>query len=162
MWFNSSAPSNTPEPFHGPRFPIATIRDNVEAVHRLLVDSLRITHLKAVIGFSMGAEQAFQWAVSYPDFSDRIVATAGTARCWPHGIVRLEAGIESILLDPAFKGGDYTSPPKQGVAMKIIGADCLGVMARYVMIGEREETESRPTCRAAPNLQFPRESLTAC
>ena len=35
---HSSSPSNTPEPYHGPRFPRATIRDNVEAVHRLLVD----------------------------------------------------------------------------------------------------------------------------
>jgi len=31
---NSSSPSNTPEPYHGPRFPVTTIRDNVEAVHR--------------------------------------------------------------------------------------------------------------------------------
>src|SRR3954463_890207 len=83
---SSSSPSNTPEPFHGPRFPVTTIRDNVEAVHRLLVDELRIIHLRAVIGFSMGAEQAFQWAVSYPSFADRIVATSGTAKAWPHGI----------------------------------------------------------------------------
>ena len=26
----SSSPSNTPEPFHGPRFPVMTIRDNVQ------------------------------------------------------------------------------------------------------------------------------------
>src|SRR6267378_4423417 len=69
----SSSPSNTPEPFHGPRFPVMTIRDNVEAVHRLLTEDLKVTHLKAVIGFSMGAQQAFQWAVSYPAFADRIV-----------------------------------------------------------------------------------------
>jgi homoserine O-acetyltransferase/O-succinyltransferase len=74
---SSSSPSNTPEPFHGPRFPVMTIRDNVEAVHRLLTDELKITHLRAIVGFSMGAEQAFQWAVSYPDFADRIVATYG-------------------------------------------------------------------------------------
>src|SRR5262249_39652428 len=72
----SSSPSNTPEPFHGPRFPVMTIRDNVEAGHRLLTEELKITHLRAIIGFSMGAEQAFQWAVSYPDFADRIVATS--------------------------------------------------------------------------------------
>src|SRR5215831_2932253 len=40
----SSSPSNTPEPFHGPRFPVMTIRDNVEAVHRLLTDELKISH----------------------------------------------------------------------------------------------------------------------
>src|SRR5260370_30347853 len=34
----SSSPSNTPEPFHGPRFPVTTIRDNVEARHRLLAE----------------------------------------------------------------------------------------------------------------------------
>ena len=38
----------------------------------------------------MGAEQAFQWAVSYPDFTGRIVATSGTAKTYPHGVVRLE------------------------------------------------------------------------
>ena len=37
----SSSPSNTPEPFHGPRFPVTTIRDNVEAVHQLLTAGAR-------------------------------------------------------------------------------------------------------------------------
>jgi homoserine O-acetyltransferase/O-succinyltransferase len=114
---HSSSPSNTPEPHHGPRFPRATIRDNVEAVHRLLVHELRVTRLVAVIGFSMGAEQAFQWAVSYPDFVDRIVALAGTARCWPHGRVRLEAQIAAIESDTAFRKGDYSAPPTRGLRL---------------------------------------------
>src|SRR5271156_5504336 len=80
---HSSSPSNTPEPFHGPRFPVMTIRDNVEAVHRLLTEELKITHVRAIIGFSMGGQQAFQWAVSYPAFADRIVATASTAKNYP-------------------------------------------------------------------------------
>ena len=111
----SSSPSNTPPPFHGPRFPVTTIRDNVEAVRRLLEDGLGVHHLKAVIGFSMGAEQAFQWAVSHPKFVDKIVATSGTARCWPHGIVRLESQIRAITVDPAFKGGDYKDQPARGI-----------------------------------------------
>jgi len=72
----SSSPSNTPPPFDGPRFPVMTIRDNVNAAHQLLTKELHISHLRAVIGFSMGAQQAFQWAVSYPDFMDRIVASS--------------------------------------------------------------------------------------
>jgi homoserine O-acetyltransferase len=112
---HSSSPSNTPEPFHGPRFPVTTIRDNVEAVHRLLVEDLKVTHVRAVIGFSMGAEQAFQWAVSYPGFADRIVATSGTAKAWPHGVVRLEGQIAALTADPAFNGGDYTAPPRKGL-----------------------------------------------
>ena len=112
---HSSSPSNTPEPFHGPRFPVTTIRDNVEAVHRLLAEDLKVTHVRAVIGFSMGAQQAFQWAVSYPGFADRIVATSGTAKTWPHGIVRLEGQIAALTADPVFNGGDYTSPPRKGL-----------------------------------------------
>jgi homoserine O-acetyltransferase/O-succinyltransferase len=112
---HSSSPSNTPEPLHGPRFPVTTIRDNVEAAHRLLTEELHITHLRAIIGFSMGAQQAFQWAVSYPDFADRIVATAGTAKTYPHGFVRLEGQIAALTTDAAFQNGDYTSPPKKGL-----------------------------------------------
>src|SRR5271170_1970174 len=112
---NSSSPSNTPEPYHGPRFPVTTIRDNVEAVHRLLTEELKVTHLRALIGFSMGAEQAFQWAVSYPTFTDRIVATSGTAKCYPHGVVRLESEIGAIAGDPVFQNGDYTARPVKGI-----------------------------------------------
>jgi homoserine O-acetyltransferase len=111
----SSSPSNTPEPFHGPRFPVMTMRDNVNAVHQMLTEQLGVKHLRAVIGFSMGAQQAFQWAVSYPDFMDRIVATSGTAKTYGHGIVRNEGEIGAIETDEAFKGGDYTVEPKKGI-----------------------------------------------
>ncbi|HET9837955.1 MAG TPA: alpha/beta fold hydrolase [Candidatus Angelobacter sp.] len=112
---HSSSPSNTAEPFHGPRFPVTTIRDNVEAVHRLLTEELKVTHVRAIVGFSMGAQQAFQWAVSYPRFADRIVATAGTAKTWPHGVVRLEGQIVALTADAEFKNGDYTEQPKKGL-----------------------------------------------
>jgi homoserine O-acetyltransferase len=111
----SSSPSNTPEPFHGPRFPVMTIRDNVDAVHRMLTDELHVRHLKAVIGFSMGAQQAFQWAVSHPDFMDRIVATSGTAKTYEHGVVRLEGQIAAIKADSTFNNGDYSEQPKKGL-----------------------------------------------
>jgi homoserine O-acetyltransferase/O-succinyltransferase len=111
----SSSPSNTPEPYHGPRFPVMTIRDNVEAVHRLLTEELHVRHLRAVIGFSMGAQQAFQWSVSYPDFMDRIVATAGTAKTYGHGVVRLEGQIAALTADPTFNHGDYKDEPVVGI-----------------------------------------------
>jgi len=113
---SSTSPSNTPEPFHGPRFPVTTIRDNVEAVHRLLTEDLHITHVHAIIGFSMGAEQAFQWGVTYPNFADRIVATSGTAKCYGHGIARLEGQISALTADSAFNNGDYTAPPAKGLS----------------------------------------------
>jgi homoserine O-acetyltransferase len=112
---HSSSPSNTPEPFHGPRFPVMTIRDNVRAGHELLVKELKINHLRAIIGFSMGAQQAFQWAVSYPTFADRLVATSGTAKNYPHGVVRLEGQIAALTADAAFQNGDYLAPLTKGI-----------------------------------------------
>ena len=86
-----------------------TIRDNVNAVHQLLTEELHIPHLRAVIGFSMGAQQAFQWSVSYPTYMDQgIVATSGTAKTYGHGIVRLEGQIAALTADPTFLNGDYT------------------------------------------------------
>ncbi len=110
----SSSPSNTPAPQAGPDFPAIAIRDNVEASRRVL-EHLGVTHLKAVVGFSMGAEQSFQWAVSHPGFMDAIVPWCGTAKTYPHGIVRLQSAIDALTADPDFKGGRYTTPPKAGM-----------------------------------------------
>jgi homoserine O-acetyltransferase len=112
----SSSPSNTPAPFDGPRFPAVAIRDNVEAVRRLLTTELGVSHLRAIAGFSMGAQQAFQWAVSHPRFADTIVGYCGTAKTYPHGIVRLEGAISALSADAAFKEGNYTTPPLKGLA----------------------------------------------
>jgi homoserine O-acetyltransferase len=110
----SSSPSNQPAPYDGPRFPLVTIRDNVAAQRRLL-DELGIERLHAVVGFSMGAQQAFQWAVSHPDLVGRIAATAGTAKTHGHGWVRLEGQLAALRADPVFAGGDYTAPPVTGL-----------------------------------------------
>ncbi len=112
---NSSSPSNTPGPLHGSHFPVTSIRDNVSAVYQLLTEHLHINHLKAVIGFSMGGQQAFQWAVSHPDYLDQIVVTAATAKTYPHGIVRLEGQIAAIAADPVFDHGNYTEQPTKGL-----------------------------------------------
>ena len=111
----SSSPSNTPPPHRGPDFPPISIRDNVEASRRVLAH-LGVTHVRAVAGFSMGAEQSFQWAVSHPGCMDAIVPWCGTAKTYPHGVVRLESAIRALTADPAFAGGRYASPPKAGLA----------------------------------------------
>lgn len=112
----SSSPSNTPPPMDGPRFPQLTIRDNVAAAYRLLTEHLGIDHLQAVAGFSMGAQQALQWAVSYPRFVERIVAWCGNAKTYPHGWVFLEGAIRAWQADAAFANGDYKSRPMKGQA----------------------------------------------
>jgi homoserine O-acetyltransferase len=102
----SSSPSNTG--LTHATFPAVTIRDNVEATRRLVTERFGITHLRAIVGFSMGAQQAFQWAVSHPDFMDVIVPIAGTAKTYPHGIVRLESALTLITRDPSLLAGHDT------------------------------------------------------
>jgi homoserine O-acetyltransferase len=112
---HSSSPSNTPPPYNGPLFPSISIRDNVKATHELIIQEFKLQKLKAVIGLSMGAQQAFQWAVSYPDMVERIVANCGTAKTYPHGYIRLESAINTIEADSAWNNGFYNAPPKKGI-----------------------------------------------
>lgn len=111
----SSSPSNTLPPYDRSAFPSITVRDNVEAARRLLAERFGVTRLKAVVGFSMGAQHAFQWAVSHPAAMDKIVAYCGTAKEYPHGIVRLEGFTSAIKADAAFREGRYESPPVKGL-----------------------------------------------
>lgn len=112
----SSSPSNTPAPYNGPRFPQTTIRDNVAAIHRLVTEGLSLRHVRAVAGFSMGAMQALQWAVSHPDFMDAVVAWCGTAKTYPRTWLMVETGIRVWQADAAFADGNYTSRPWKGQA----------------------------------------------
>jgi homoserine O-acetyltransferase len=112
---HSSSPSNTKAPFDGPRFPNTTILDNVKAQYALVHDYLNVKKIKAVIGFSMGAQQAFQWAISYPNYVQSIIPFCGTAKTYPHGFARLEAAISTIEADDKFNNGNYTTQPIAGL-----------------------------------------------
>ena len=107
----SSSPSNTAPPFNGAFFPRVTIRDNVRAQYKLLHDVLGVRELVAVAGYSMGAQQAFQWAVSHPDMVQRIVAWCGHAHTTPHTKAFLGGMSAVVKLDSEFKGGQYTEKP---------------------------------------------------
>lgn len=111
----SSSPSNTPPPADGVNFPAIAIRDNIEAQKRLLEDALGVKTVKAVIGFSMGAQQAFQWGVSHPAMVENLVPICGSAVEHPHGIARLEGFKLAITTDQGYQGGHYKTPPLAGL-----------------------------------------------
>ena len=74
----SSSPSN--EPFFPPQ---VVYQDCIKSQYHVLVEHLGIDALEAVIGFSMGGQQAFYWAVMYPRYVKRIVAICASARNQP-------------------------------------------------------------------------------
>jgi homoserine O-acetyltransferase len=111
----SSSPSNTPAPYDRGRFPAITIQDNVRAQHRLLTERFEVKRIQLAIGGSMGAFQAYQWSLAYPDLVERIAPCCGAARCSPHCFVFLAGAKAALVADPNFAGGDYAAQPGTGL-----------------------------------------------
>jgi homoserine O-acetyltransferase/O-succinyltransferase len=88
----SSSPSVGPHPF-----PPLTIGDDVEAQRRLL-DHLGVETIQLALGFSMGAQQAWEWGVRYPDRVRRLALFAGTARTTHYGALVVEAAAEALRI----------------------------------------------------------------
>jgi homoserine O-acetyltransferase len=105
----SSSASNTPAPWDRNRFPPITVRDNVTSQHRLVTEVFGIETLPLVLGWSMGAGQSYQWAVSYPDMVQRILPFCGSPRTAPHNQVFLDSLAHALRTDAAFAEGLY--PP---------------------------------------------------
>jgi len=114
----SSSPGNTPKPFAGSHFPTVTIRDNVRAQHRLVTKQFGVEKLVMVAGFSMGAQQTFQWGVSYPEMVARLAPWCGAARTSPHTHVFIEGFSAALRADAAWNNGDYREQPERGLRAK--------------------------------------------
>lgn len=111
----SSSPSNTPPPYDRARFPRVTFYDQVAAQHRLVTEVFGIEELELVTGWSMGAGQTYQWAVSYPDMVKRILPFCGSSKTSEHNIVFLEGVKHAIITDAAWKEGWYDEQPMKGL-----------------------------------------------
>src|SRR5215470_9503725 len=112
----SSSPSNSKsQPLM--KFPEFTIRDMVESEHRLVTDVLHLSHLRAVMGLSMGGMQTFEWAVTYPDFMDLVIPMAGSLQSTSYDKLLWTAQIDAIELDPAWSHGSPTGPLDRGLSL---------------------------------------------
>ena len=107
-------------------FPHYDYDDMVASQHAMLMDGLHVDHLRLILGTSMGCMQSFVWGETYPQFSDALapfaclpVELAGRNRIWRY------MAMQMIRDDPEWKGGEYTSEPKEGLR----GANDLIVMA---------------------------------
>lgn len=94
------------------QFPAYRCRDMVNALHLLVTQGLKIRTLHLLMGTSLGAMLAWEWAHLYPDAAARIV---------PIGAYPLPLGgrnwigrrmiIEAIRNDPGWAHGHYDAPP---------------------------------------------------
>ena len=104
---------------YGGNFPSVTIKDMVKA-QSLLIESLNIEKLFSVIGGSMGAMQALQWAIDFPDKILNIIHIAGALKHSAQNIAFHEVGRQAIMSDPIWKNGKYfenNDVPERGLSV---------------------------------------------
>lgn len=95
------------------KFPRYNYEDMVNAQHRLVTEGLGLSHLRLIVGNSMGGMQTWLWGVKYPGFADILVPMASTptemsGRNW----ITRRLIIDSIRNDPEWMNGNYTTQPK--------------------------------------------------
>jgi homoserine O-acetyltransferase len=103
-------------------FPHYRYADMVRLTYRQLTESLGITHLRLVMGASMGGMQSWMWAGMYPDFMDAVMPMASqpvrmSGRNW----INRRIAIESIKNDPGWMDGNYTTKPTHWIVTQPAG-----------------------------------------
>jgi homoserine O-acetyltransferase/O-succinyltransferase len=110
----SSSPSNSKSQ---PRmkFPRFSLRDTVNTQHHLLTKILKLNHLRAIMGVSMGGMQTFQWLVSYPDFADKAIPIAASPQLAPYDLVHWQTQLDAITSDASWNNGNYAKNPARSI-----------------------------------------------
>ena len=104
---------------YGRDFPSITIKDMVNAQAKL-IDALSINQLFSVVGGSMGAMQALQWSIDYPNKIQNIIHIAGALKHSAQNIAFHEVGRQAIMNDPNWYKGNYfekKSIPERGLSV---------------------------------------------
>lgn len=109
----SSSPSNAHSSMSGAAFPEVTYEDNIRLQYALC-RALGVEKLAAYIGFSMGGQQAYHIATMYPDFVERAVVIASSARTSWHNWSFLEGPKAAIVNSADWHDGHYTQPVVKG------------------------------------------------
>ncbi len=108
----------------GADFPVVTVEDWVEAQSRLAT-RLGIQRFAAVMGGSLGAMQALQWAISQPQRIRHAIVIAAAPKLSTQNIAFNEVARQAITTDPDFHGGNYYSHgvvPRRGLRIaRMIG-----------------------------------------
>lgn len=109
------------------RFPHYAYRDMVIAQYRLLTEKLGVTHLRLVIGTSMGGMHSWLWSEMYPEFMDAAMPLAslpieisGRNRFFRRMI------IDPIRNDPDWQNGEYKTQPVRGLTTAIYTLMMMG------------------------------------
>jgi homoserine O-acetyltransferase len=114
----SSSPSNSKQQ-PGTKFPQFTTEDMVRSQYRVLTEVLKVRHVHAAVGLSMGGHQAFAWAALYPQFIDRAVPIVSSPQATNFDRLSKQILIDAIQSDPDYNHGNYDKEPPLTLANEI-------------------------------------------
>ena len=109
---------------YGAGFPEITFEDIVRAQH-LLLQSLGVQNLVAVAGLSIGGFQAFQWAVTFPNYMQGVIAMDTGPRDLFNTSANIPGLIDQLSNDPNWNGGDYYAKGSVGEALTALRVNTL-------------------------------------
>jgi len=89
--------------------------DNVAAQKRLLDEQFGVSRLAMIYGWSMGAQQAYQWAVTHPTAVERLCCICGTARTSVHNKLFCLSLRQALTADPHWNGAGFDGVPEKGL-----------------------------------------------
>jgi len=126
-------------------FPAYDYADMVRAQGQLL-DHLGVKQLRLLMGTSMGCMMGFQFGTDLPGraaaimpLACNVIEIAGRNRQWR------SMAIQAIKADPAWNGGNYTTPPEQGLKLGM----ALQAMASSAPVRQQADWPTRAAADAA-------------
>ncbi|HKW28385.1 MAG TPA: alpha/beta fold hydrolase [Verrucomicrobiae bacterium] len=139
------------------RFPKYGYRDMIDAQYRLLIEGLKVNHLRLVMGTSMGGMHTWLWGELHPDFMDALMPLAslptqisGRNRVWRRVI------LDGIRDSPDWQNGDYhTQPSGLRVAAEMLyfmGSNPVLRMQESPTLKQSDETLDRYVASVMTNL----------
>ena len=138
------------------RFPAYDYDDMVRS-QRMMLDEMKVDHLRLILGTSMGCMQSFVWGETYPDSMDALAPFA----CLPVPIAGRNRmmrymSIQGIKLDPAWMGGEYKTEPAEGLRLAntlvlVMGSSPLQMQKQFPTREAAEQFVDRFWARPSPD-----------
>jgi homoserine O-acetyltransferase len=126
-------------------FPKYDYDDMVRSQYVMLTEGMHVDHLRLILGTSMGCMQSWVWGETYPTFMDALAPFA----CYPTELAGRNRmtryiAMESIKNDPAWKNGEYTTEPTEGLRgaeamLLVMGSAPLQMQKNYPTRAQAEK-----------------------
>jgi len=139
-------------------FPDITVRDLVLA-HELLRTHLGINKIHTAIGGSIGAQQAMEWAIIFPDLIENLIIIGAGARTTPWAIAFNESQRLALLADSTFQNDSPEAGQNGLIAARSIALISYRNYGAYNETQAEEDIEKTQDFKASSYQRYQGQKL---